>query len=157
MFVIVSFGLYVISQNTANSSGNLSMPIATTYKPVKTTQKPIVVASNPITQTPTPVGVISKKTGIYNDGTYIGNSVDAYYGNVQVEAIISNSKLADIQFLDYPQDRSTSVRINSRALPTLRQEAIQAQSANINAVSGASATSPAFIKSLTSALNQARV
>ena len=142
MVVIVSFGFYVISQNIANSSGN--------------NFSRIVVASNSITQTPKPIAVVPKKTGIYNDGAYIGNSADAYYGNVQVEAIISNGRLTDIQFLDYPQDRSTSVRINSRALPTLRQEAISAQSANINAVSGASATSPAFIKSLTSALNQAR-
>jgi uncharacterized protein with FMN-binding domain len=64
-------------------------------------------------------------------------------------------KIADVTFLDYPQDRGTSVRINSYAMPQLIQEAITAQSANVNGVSGASDTSSAFQQSLASALSQA--
>jgi len=93
--------------------------------------------------------------GKYKDGEYTGNVEDAYYGNVQVKILISNGKISNVQFLDYPQDRETSVRINSQAMPYLKQEAIQAQSASVDIVSGATNTSQAFIQSLSSALSQA--
>ncbi len=95
-------------------------------------------------------------TGSFKDGTYVGNSADAYYGNIQVQATISNGKLVDVQFLKYPNDRGTSIEINSAAMPILKQEAIQAQSANVGAVSGATDTSMAFVQSLSSALVKAQ-
>jgi uncharacterized protein with FMN-binding domain len=93
---------------------------------------------------------------MYKDGTYTGVSADAYYGNVQVQAIIQNGKLADVQFLDYPRDRSTSLRISSEAMPYLKSEAIQAQSAPVDIVSGATEISGAFNQSLASALAAAK-
>jgi len=60
-----------------------------------------------------------------------------------------------VQFLQYPSDRNTSIRINSRAMPILKQEAISAQNANVNIVSGATDSSQAFQQSLASALSQA--
>ena len=196
MFVIVSFGFYVISQNTGNSSNNLlslsntnssdtntgnnTVPINVVPNPsdtnnpynnsqdntsqqavttVTSTSKTSTIPKSNPTPTkvviPTPAPII-KKTGLYNDGTYIGDSAFAYNDNVQVKVIISNSRISDIQFVQYPTS-GRSGRISSLSLPTLKQEAIQAQSANINAVSGASYTSPAFIQSLTSALDQAKV
>ncbi len=98
----------------------------------------------------------SKPKGQYFDGTYTGASVDVYYGYVQVKAIIQNGRIADVVFLQYPSDRSTSRYINSQAMPLLKQEAIQAQSANVSGVSGASATSEGFVQSLADALSQAR-
>ncbi len=92
----------------------------------------------------------------YKNGKYTGSVQDAYYGNVQVQAVISNGKLSDVSILQYPNDNSTSQMINSQAIPYLTQEALQAQNANISGVSGASATSPAFIASLTDALSQAK-
>ncbi|MCL5666299.1 MAG: FMN-binding protein [Patescibacteria group bacterium] len=91
----------------------------------------------------------------YKDGEYVGNSADAYYGSVQVKTTISGGKITNIQFLDYPQDRDTSRMINSQATPALATEAIQAQSTQVNVVSGATDTSQAFIQSLSSALAQA--
>lgn len=93
----------------------------------------------------------------YKDGEYTGSSVDVFYGNVQVAAVIQGGKITDIKFLDYPQDRRTSQYISSQALPILKSEAIQNQSASINAVSGATQTSRGFIKSLGSALSQAKI
>lgn len=94
--------------------------------------------------------------GQYKNGTYTGPSVNVFYGYVQVLAVIQNGQLADVRFLQYPNDRSTSRYINSQAMPFLKQEAIQAQSANVDGVSGASATSQGFVQSLGSALSQAR-
>ena len=96
------------------------------------------------------------QTGQYKDGTYTGSVADAYYGYIQVEAVIQGGKLSDVIFLQYPSDRRTSVQINSQAMPYLKSEAIQAQSANVNIVSGASDSSRAFIESLGSALAVAK-
>ncbi len=95
-------------------------------------------------------------SGAYRDGTYTGPQVDAYYGLVQVQATIQNGKIANVQFLEYPNDRRTSVRINDIAIPYLQQEAIQAQNANVDIISGATLTSQAFADSLQSALDKAK-
>ena len=91
----------------------------------------------------------------YRDGSYAGDSANAYYGRVQVDAVIQGGQLVTVKILDYPSDRRTSRTINSRALPRLEREAIQAQSAQIDAVSGATLTSEAFAESLDAALAQA--
>lgn len=89
------------------------------------------------------------------DGTYTGNSENAYYGRVQVRVTISSHRIAAIRVLDYPSDRRTSRYINSQALPMLEQEVISASSANVDTISGATLTSEAYLRSLDSALSQA--
>jgi uncharacterized protein with FMN-binding domain len=93
---------------------------------------------------------------MYVDGSYTGSQADAYYGIVQVKATVQNGRLASVSFLQYPNDRSTSRYINSQAMPYLKQEALQAQSANVDVVSGATDTSMAFQQSLGDALAQAK-
>ncbi len=93
--------------------------------------------------------------GRYADGTYTGPVVDAYYGLVQIEAIVQRGEIVDITVLQYPNDRRLSVRINRYALPRLRDEVVSAQSANVDIISGATLTSEAFIRSLGSALRSA--
>ncbi len=133
--LLVAFGLYIIfgNQNSSAIVGSVANPT------------PIVTNSTSFAT-----------GGTYNDGTYTGGIADAYYGNVQVQATVQNGKLANVQFLSYPSDRSTSRMINSQAMPILISEAIQAQSANVDIVSGASDTSGAFQQSLASALAQAK-
>jgi uncharacterized protein with FMN-binding domain len=128
-------------------------PVTTT--PVSTTPTPVATPTPTPAPTPAPV-VAVKPVGQYTDGSYTGSSANAYYGTVQVKAVVSGGKLADVQFLQYPSDRSTSRYINSQAMPLLTQEAISAQNAQVNGVSGATFTSQAFIQSLTSALSQAK-
>lgn len=126
----------------------------------------IIGANAPIVLTPDPnkTKIVSNRvpppvlnTGKYRDGNYNGSVADAYYGNVQVMAIISGGEIIDVQFLNYPQDRQTSVQVNTRAMPYLVSEAIVLQDANVDTVSGASFTSTAFRESLSSALLQARI
>lgn len=93
--------------------------------------------------------------GKYKDGSYTGNAADAYYGLVQVKAVINNGKLTDIIFLQSPDDHKNSIFINSQADPWLKQEAIKAQSAKVDIISGATETSVAFKESLANALRQA--
>ena len=94
-------------------------------------------------------------SGQYKDGEYTGSSANAYYGTIQVKATIQEGKIADVQFLQYPHDQDTSIQVNKAAMPQLKQEAIAAQSANVDIVSGATQTSQAFKESLADALTQA--
>lgn len=127
------------------------------------TPSPVGAAATSPTPTParasgagsTPQQAPQQAQGQYKNGTYTGSVADAFYGNVQVRVSISGGKLTDVQFLQYPNDRSTSIAINTQAMPYLKQEALQAQSANVQGVSGASDTSAAFQQSLASALAQA--
>lgn len=98
----------------------------------------------------------SQTISSYKDGSYAGSAADAFYGTVQVKAVILDGKIADVQFLQYPNDRSESVQINQAAMPSLKQEAIQKQNANVDIVSGATQTSEAFNQSLADALAQAK-
>lgn len=106
--------------------------------------------SQPMMNKPTHV------SGLYIDGSYTGSPMDAYYGTVQVKAVVRNSRVVDVQFLRYPNDRGTSRYINGQAMPLLTQEAIQAQSAQVDGVSGATFTSQAFKESLASAFAHAK-
>ena len=81
---------------------------------------------------------------------------DAQWGVVQVQVVIQNGKIINVQFLQYPNERNRSVEINSYADPILVNEAIQAQSAQVDIVSGATDSSDAFMQSLSNALSQAQ-
>jgi uncharacterized protein with FMN-binding domain len=112
-----------------------------------------------VTATPRPAATTApaaSTSGQYKDGTYTGSLANARYGMVQVQATIQSGKITDVQFLQYPSDRRTSQRINQAAAPRLTQEAIQAQSAKVSIVSGATLTSRAFMESLQAALTSAK-
>jgi len=91
----------------------------------------------------------------YKDGTYTGSVISAYYGNVQVQAVIQNGNIITVNFLQSPDENPNSINVNQQAMPYLKQEAIQAQSSNVSIITGATFTSQAFIQSLANALNQA--
>ena len=91
----------------------------------------------------------------YKDGAYTGPVVNAYYGLMQIQAIIKGGRLTSIKVLQYPNDRRTSIFINRQALPMLRNEVISAQSAYVDIVSGATLSSEAFIQSLGAAMTKA--
>jgi uncharacterized protein with FMN-binding domain len=98
---------------------------------------------------------LTGKTGQFKDGEYTGPATDFLYGNIQVKATISGGKLTDVEFLQYPTHHE-SARINEYAMPILKQEAIQAQSARVDVVSRATDTSYAFMQSLAAALREAQ-
>jgi len=93
---------------------------------------------------------------MYKNGEYTGKVVDVYYGNVEVKAIMRMGRLVDVRFLQYPNDRSTSIAISNEVIPALTTEAIKAQSAAVDIISGATQTSEGFMASLADALAQAK-
>ncbi len=65
-------------------------------------------------------------------------------------------RMTAIYIPTYPDHTDRSVYINQTALPILKNEALQAQSANIDVVSGATYTSDAFAQSLQAAILMAK-
>jgi uncharacterized protein with FMN-binding domain len=92
-----------------------------------------------------------------DSGTFSGTTIDTRYGPVQVRIVVSGQKVVDVQALQLPRDRARSAFISQYSAPLLRTEAIQAQNAQIDIVSGATYTSIAYGRSLDSALKQAHL
>ena len=85
-----------------------------------------------------------------------GSIVSSRYGNTEVQVTISNGKITAVNALELPTG-GRSGQISSYVEPILSSEALTAQSANIDIVSGATYTSEAYAQSLQSALDQAAV
>ena len=69
---------------------------------------------------------------------------------------MKNGKITNATAVTYPQDNPRDQEINSYAIPQLNQEAMSAQSANIDVVSGATYTSQGYQQSLQSALDSVK-
>ena len=98
--------------------------------------------------TPTPVAP---------SGTFTGADVPNRFGDVVVRIVLSRGNMTDVQAVTLPTDRAESAYISQQAGPLLRSEALQAQSANIDIISGATYTSESYAQSLESALKKAHL
>jgi uncharacterized protein with FMN-binding domain len=87
--------------------------------------------------------------------TVTGDSVDTRWGPVQVRVTVQSGKITDITAVEYPQENPRDQEINSYTVPQLTREALAAQSADIDTVSGATYTSDGYRRSLQSALDSA--
>ncbi|WP_020138009.1 FMN-binding protein [Streptomyces sp. 351MFTsu5.1] len=110
---------------------------------------------------PAPSGSASASSGTGGTGTgtgtrtVTGDTIQTRWGPVQVRITIKDRRLTDVTAVAYPTDNPRDQEINSFALPRLRTEALTAQSANIDTVSGATYTSDGYRQSLQSALDSA--
>ena len=93
-------------------------------------------------------------TGLKN-GNFTGQDYPNFYGDVQVKLVVSGGKVTDVVALQYPTDRPQSAYISSVAVPLLRTEVLQAQTAQIDVISGATFTSESYAQSVQSALDLA--
>ncbi|MGD1033876.1 MAG: FMN-binding protein [Candidatus Dormibacteria bacterium] len=105
---------------------------------------------------PTPTATPTAAAGGLKSGTFNGQTYSDQYGNLQVQLVISGGRITDVKLLQYPQNEPQSAFISSHALPLLREEVLQAQSAKIDAISGATFTSENYAASVQSALDLAR-
>ena len=115
------------------------------------TPKPSAAPSGSAASSPTPSPTPSGP----KDGTYTGDDVQTQFGDVQVKVTISGGKITDVQAVQLPFDRPRSAEISQFAAPQLHDEVLQAQSAQIDLLGGATFTSDAYAQSVQSALNQA--
>ena len=87
--------------------------------------------------------------------TVTGDPEQNRYGTVQVQVTLRGNTITNVTALQMPSDRERSAEISSQAEPMLQQEALQAQSAQIDLISGATFTSQSYAQSLQSALDKA--
>lgn len=144
-------GIFIVYCFIHNGSG--SAPVALGFKPSTGSDSSSGASASSATTT---LGATGTSGSHYKDGTYTGSVDDAQWGYVQVQTVVQNGKIASVKFLQYPNDRERSVYINSIADPELISEAIQAQSAQVDIISGATDSSMAFMQSLSDALSQAQ-
>jgi len=84
-----------------------------------------------------------------------GPSADTRWGPVQVQITVDDGTITDVEVVDYPTENGKDQQINARALPVLVSETLDAQSADIDMVSGATVTSEGYLESLQGALDEA--
>ncbi|MCP2048461.1 UNVERIFIED_ORG: uncharacterized protein with FMN-binding domain [Paenarthrobacter nicotinovorans] len=87
--------------------------------------------------------------------TYDGTAVQTRFGTVQVRVTIQGGKITEVTALHLTDAERKSAQISSRAAPVLRSEVLQAQSADVQTVGGATVTSDAYLTSLQAALDAA--
>jgi uncharacterized protein with FMN-binding domain len=109
----------------------------------------------PVTAGPASPGATATTDDGGTPHTVDGPVVSTRYGDVQVRVTLQGNKVVDVQALQLPSDRSRSQRISQEAGPLLRSEVLQAQSPNIDIVSGATYTSEGYAQSLQGALDGA--
>lgn len=85
--------------------------------------------------------------------TVNGSVAQTRWGPVQVRVVIAGGRINDVTAIQYPNGNGRDDEINSFALPRLHDEVVAAQSANIDAISGATVTSDGYIESLQAALD----
>jgi uncharacterized protein with FMN-binding domain len=88
-------------------------------------------------------------------GTYTGDAITTRFGPVQVEITVVDGRITASEVTQVPWNDRKDQEINGRAVPVLNAAAVDAQSADIDMVSGATYTSAAYIESLQSAIDQA--
>jgi uncharacterized protein with FMN-binding domain len=111
--------------------------------------------SGPETGTGSPAPAVSASLPASAHGSFTGSAIGTQYGTVQVRAVIEDGKLTDVVVLQQTDVGARSGQIDSFALPVLKSEALAAQSADIDVVSGASYTSAGYAQSLQAALDAA--
>jgi len=105
--------------------------------------------------TPTTGGTEPTAAGTYIDGTVTGPVVSNRYGDVQVQVTISGGVITDVTAVQLPSGDRRTNDISASVEPILRSEALTAQTATIDLLSGATYTSQSYVESLQAALDQA--
>jgi uncharacterized protein with FMN-binding domain len=136
----------VIAATIAGTAGVLA------FHPHAATQTATASATT-ATQT-TSSGSSSSGSASSVSGTATGDAVDTQYGAAQVKVVVKNGKIANIEPVKLQGNDPRSIQISSSAEPMLKQEALTKQSADIDAVSGATFTSGSYDQSLQSALDK---
>jgi len=141
------------SSSTSTAPTKSAKPVATKKATAGATTQPAASQSATAAASPAATQTTAPVTTTVKDGTFTGPSVNVNYGNVQVMITVSNGKITDAVAVKAPKGKND--RYTNMAVPILKQQTLQAQSANIQGASGASYTSYGWFKSLQGAMAQA--
>ena len=106
------------------------------------------------TSSPSGAGSGTSTTTAAGTRTALGADVQYRYGELELQVTATGGRITNVQpAIDTAFDPRSS-QVNSYAEPLLQSQTLQAQSANINGVSGATFTSQAYVQSLQAALDK---
>jgi uncharacterized protein with FMN-binding domain len=148
--VMLLFGYHTSTSSTAVASAESSV-----VAPVSSGTTSTASGTTAAAGTSSAAAASSSASSTATTTTYTGDAASTKYGPVQVEITVANGTVTDVSVIDYPSGNGKDQQINARALPVLVQETLDAQSADIDMVSGATYTSDGYTESLQSALDQA--
>lgn len=131
------------------------LPTVATSPPPSPTPSAAGGSPNPPSQTASATQAPTPTPGGFNNGTFTGQDFPNQFGDVQVSVTIAGGRITDVQALQLPMAHQRSADISQQAGPLLHDEVLQAQSAQIDGVSGATYTSQSYAQSVQSALDQA--
>lgn len=155
--VVASAAIIVIAwqvgQSTATASEALPSASHTGSTPSSTTAT-TPAAPSPSSAASAPAASAPRAAA---SGTFSGDTVQTPFGNMQVALVVSSGKVTDVKVLQRTDQGQRSVQISDYADPMLRTEVLQAQSANVQMISGATYTSDGYLQSVQSALDKAGI
>ena len=153
VYLLASFKPHVAALNAG------VLPRATTAPQARATATPAkkrhhrsatARAKATATRTPTPTPTVAAAA------TATGDAVEFQYGVLQLKATLTAGRLSGVTVVRLEPEPGRSEFIDAQAIPMLRAEALQAQSANVDVISGATYTSEAYAQSLQSAIDRAQ-
>jgi uncharacterized protein with FMN-binding domain len=151
--LVLLFGYHTSTSSTAAAAGGNSSA-ATPY--TGSTSTPTTGSSSSSTDSGSSSSAsAASPSSAAASGTVTGTAADTRWGPVQVEITVANGAITNVSVVQYPDSNGRDQEINAQALPILIQETLDAQSAQIDMVSGATVTSDGYLESLQSALDQA--
>jgi uncharacterized protein with FMN-binding domain len=122
------------------------------------TSQPMASGASPAAGKATPKASAAPKASASTQAatrTVTGTVANTQYGPMQVQVTLAGAKITKATVLQRTNDGAESDQIDATAIPQLTSETLAAQSARVDAVSGASYTSSGYIQSLQSALDKA--
>ena len=148
--VVLLFGYHT---STSGPTSPNSAVISSGSKAVSGTLGGSTSSSTPSDTT----GSSSGSTSTSSTKKVTGDSVQTRWGPVEVEITVAGGKVTAVDVPVYPSGNGRDQEINAYALPRLIRETLDAQSADIDMVSGATVTSDGYLRSLQAALDRAGV
>jgi uncharacterized protein with FMN-binding domain len=146
-------GIAANPDTSDTAAGVTPIPTPTTT-PAPTVAPAVPVPSPSPSVVPPAVSSTTLPAATCEGQTLDGPTVNTRWGPVQVEAVVSSSgQICDVDAIQSPNSHRRSVAINNNALPILHKQVMNAQSANINGVSGATVTSTGYVRSLQAILD----
>ena len=153
LFSTVAAVVLLFSYRTSTGGG--TAPAVAAVAPATTPQAATPTSPSAGAGSPSASSSASSGTSSSAAKTYTGAVAGTRWGDVQVTVTVAGGKITNVAVPVYPNGNGRDQEINAFALPTLVQETLQAQNANIQTVSGATVTSDGYLQSLQSALDAA--
>ena len=144
-------------------SQNPISPVLATPKPPPAAKSPAASSSTTMTSTsgqPGPTSTSTSTTTVPRatvTRSATGPTEQYGYGTLAVKVTVIGTKITDLSTPGHYEHAQYSQQLAAQVIPMLRSEVLQAQSANINGISGATYTSEAYATSLQAALDQLHV